>query len=529
MIFSGVFHLNDRKLFKDGNKIRKLFTSFKGKEFKVTVPSKKQKEVCNSKYYAIIKCNDYNEDENYNLGTCLNIIGKVGDIEVEREIFQIRNNIKWKKIKKKTLSDGILEKDISKRVNFTNDESIFPVSIDPEGSEDLDDCLHFRELTEKELYEVGVHIADVSSYILEGSELDRMLMERVETKYYDWKIYHMMPNEYSTKILSLRKGKESRAISVIFNFDKEFNLINSEIKRSLIINKKELTYEKAEGLLSKDTRVSKILKKLYNIGEKIMNDKKLSDLSTVFTHNKDYDMHKMVEIFMILANVTVANKLISHNKENTMLRRHIGLKEELLKKSEFNNEELYVRMNIEKVSCAEYCRGNENNTYHYGLGEDYYTHFTSPIRRYADICVHRLLSNILCDKTCIYELPSNICNKINNVKKNIKRGEYESKMLDIFYEYYDNNDGILETTGYIINIYEDSIIIFVPKLSTNITYNFIKKKMENTVEIKKLDNELSVKKNDFEESFKLLQELNIKVIFSKKEWNFKKKFQVIIS
>ena len=164
MIFSGVFHLNDRKLFKDGNKIRKLFTSFKGKEFKVTVPSKKQKEVCNSKYYAIIKCNDYNEDENYNLGTCLNVIGKVGDIEVEREIFQIRNNIKWEKIKKKTLSEGILEKDIFKRVNFTNDESIFPVSIDPEGSEDLDDCLHFRELTEKELYEVGVHISDVSSY-----------------------------------------------------------------------------------------------------------------------------------------------------------------------------------------------------------------------------------------------------------------------------------------------------------------------------------------------------------------------------
>ena len=129
---------------------------------------------------------------------------------------------------------------------------------------------------------------------------------------------------------------------VIFNFDKEFNLINSEIKRSLIINKKELTYEKAEGLLSKDTRVSKMLKKLYNIGEKIMNDKELSDLSTVFTHNKDYDMHKMVEIFMILANVTVANKLISIDKENTILRRHIGLKKELLKKSEFNNEELYI-------------------------------------------------------------------------------------------------------------------------------------------------------------------------------------------
>ena len=527
MIFSGVFHLNDKKIYKDGKKISKLFTSFDGKKFKVPLPKKKQNKVCNCEEYAIIECNNYNEDEKYNIGTCLNIIGKVGDIEIEREILQIRNNIKWTNIKKKTLNDGILEKDLFERVSFINDESIFPISIDPEGSEDLDDCLHFREITDKELYEVGVHIADVSSYILEGSDLDKILMERVETKYYNWKIYHMIPKEYSTEIFSLRKGKESRVISIIFNFDKEFNLINSEIKRSLIINKKELTYEKAEGLLSKDTRVSKILKKLYNIGEKIMNDKKLSDLSTVFTHNKDYDMHKMVEIFMILANVTVANKLISYNKENTMLRRHIGLKEELLKKSEFNNEELYVRMNIEKVSCAEYCRGNENNTYHYGLGEDYYTHFTSPIRRYSDICVHRLLSNIL-GTTWIYKLPSNICNKINNVKKNIKRGEYESKMLDIFYEYYDNNEGILETTGYIINIYEDSISIFVPKLSTNITYNFIKKKMENTVEIKKLDNELSVKKNDFEESFKLFQELNIKVIFSKKEWNFKKKFQVII-
>ena len=121
--------------------------------------------------------------------------------------------------------------------------------------------------------EVGVHIADVSSYIKKDSELDRILEKRVESKYYPWKVNHMLPEKFATEICSLRRNKDSRVISIIFKFNKNYNLIDYKIQKSLISNNRTLSYEKAQKILLKETQLSKSLNILYDIGEHIMKKK----------------------------------------------------------------------------------------------------------------------------------------------------------------------------------------------------------------------------------------------------------------
>ena len=225
----------------------------------IKVKTKKHIDVENY-FYEILK----SKDDTFYLG---NKIGIVGREEDERIFLEYRNKIKWKKINRKIYEQSIYKEDpdISKRIDLTDK---YCISIDPEGSIDIDDCLHYEN--KDNLIEIGIHIADVSSYVIEGSELDKILFERCETKYFPWKTHHMLGDKYSTDICSLRKikkgDKKKRAFSIILSFDDKGCLLKQDIVCSNIINRRELSYENAEKLMKDKNYTGEYIKKLYDFG-----------------------------------------------------------------------------------------------------------------------------------------------------------------------------------------------------------------------------------------------------------------------
>ena len=482
----------------------------------------------------------FQENNEYILG---NKIGIVGDEESERIILEYRNKIKnkyWRNISKNKLLNGIYEDDPDKdiRIDLTKDKDIFCISIDPKSSEDIDDCLHYKKVNEG--FEIGIHIADVSSYIKKESELDKIIFERGETKYFPWKICHMLPKNLSTDIISLRaKKKKKRAISLIIKFNNNYKILSCEIIKSLIINRRELSYEDADlkrldfikkGKVNNYIDIGELIQNLFESGYKIMEKRKMNLLVSIFGEGIEYDIHKMVEVYMILANIIIAEKLYNYNPNNLILRTHNGLKENLVNKELFSNNLLILKeINKKKINSAKYTT-NKNNIFHYGLNIKYYTHFTSPIRRYIDIYIHRLVTFYIRKKK--YDHNDNldiICDKINLIKKNLKRSQTESKLLDLFYKFYNLNNGVLDTKGYIIEITLEKIKIYSKEIDRSINYYYKNSKTDHLIKIINYDSSkiefIQYGKNRL---FKLYQLVDVKIIFIKNEGLFKNKFNIQI-
>ena len=522
----GVFHLSSKTILHK-TKTGRVFKKFTPDNSIPSLIVSTIKPLQNSDYYAIVKPIKNNDggEVKYQKGELIDLLGTVGDYGTEKIYLEYRNKVKWKSINKKIISSSLYTEDPDKdvRVDLSNE---FVVSIDPEGCIDIDDGIHLS--IKDNYYEVGIHIADVSSYIIQNSELDKILEKRVESKYYPWKTYHMLPENIATEICSLRKNKESRVISIIFKFDKNYNLINYKIQKSLIINKRTLSYIKAQRILLKDTQLSKLLNILYKIGKNIMDNKKISDIVSLFGHNEEYDMHKMVEVYMILANVTIANILNTYDKDNCILRSHSGIVNGLTKID--TTSEILREINKYKVSKAKYVTGNSNYKFHCGLQEELYTHFTSPIRRYVDLIVHRMVSNFI-NKTKYNPYSDQIerCNKINEIQKNIKNASRESYTLKKFYEYYENKDGTLDTDGFIIGFLNNTINIYVPELEMSIRYFVHSDKLKHLYNIETCNEFMNIyfgENNKYVYVLKIGEKKKVRVTFSNKEGKFNKKIQI---
>ena len=483
----------------------------------IKVKTKKQKDI-NNYFYEIIN----NYDDTYYLG---NKIGTVGKEEDERLFLEYRNNIKWKKISKK-IYDQSLNKDdpdILKRIDLTDK---YCLSIDPEGSKDIDDCLHYEE--NKNIIEIGIHIADVSSYVIEGSELDKILFERCESKYFPWKTHHMLGEKYSTDICSLRKvkkgDKKKRAMSLILSFDQEGSLLKKDIVCSYIINRRELSYKNAEELMIDESNYTGIyIKKLYDFGIIL---KKKFELNSV----NNYDIHKMVEVYMLIANIIIAEKM-SLCKNNIILRvQNKNKKNTVVSEENIDDTFLLEQINKFNMDSAKYIDNVNADTYHYSLNKKFYTHFTSPIRRYIDIIVHRKIKSIInTDERKININLKSICDYINDKKKCLKKAYRECLLLKTFYKIYNNNDGIYDYEGYIIDLDESIMLIFINKLNLNINYKILNKKTNHLFKVEINDN-LSIKIINKETNeiinYSLYQKINIRITFCKNEGLFHKKFQI---
>ncbi|KAG9391490.1 RNB domain [Carpediemonas membranifera] len=348
-------------------------------------------------------------------------------------------------------------------------EAIF--TIDPTTAKDLDDALHIRTLKEGNhpadcLYEVGVHIADVSHFVKPDSALDRRASKNCTTVYLVDRAMPMLPAELSEQLCSLNPCADKLAFSVIWQQHGDGTLPPQDVwfGRTIIHPKARLSYEAAQDILDDEVEikvdstdisgwpvvkgfgpaVESAVRALWSIGSAVNKERashgflelnsnklcfKLDDsgripLDTFIAPHMD--SHSLVECFMVTANQLVARRLITAFPEAALLRSHIGMKklEELVEEArsagiQFNARTtkqitetlrkirkdddavgaafayMAVRFHVWRAAYVTPAIGTEEALVHHGLGIPLYTHFTSPIRRYADIIVHRLLQAAL--------------------------------------------------------------------------------------------------------------------------------------
>ena len=335
-------------------------------------------------------------------GTIDRYIGNVGDMDSEKELCKIMSTCHWsKKIDRMNLNEiGIVHNDLTpERLDLTLRSNIMTVSVDPQGSCDIDDAISVEKKTDNH-YQIGIHIADPTSYIIEDSILDREVAKRSESVYLMSQTFHMFPIKLSTELFSLSQGHTvSRAFSVILDIERQgigWDVTNQLVTKTLVRVDKNMSYEQFQNqyLQYQD------LKTMYEIGEYLYKQKQTETLD----NNKiiQYDSKKMIEIWMILANSMVAEKMIELSDEKELSN--------VLIRSQQVNDYVYdtsTIQNIDPMFINEHCKLKMNrgelrfysdkgtSNKHHGLNLDTYTHFTSPIRRYSDILVHRLLYNLI--------------------------------------------------------------------------------------------------------------------------------------
>ena len=339
------------------------------------------------------------------------------------------------------LETTISKEEISRREDF---RQVLTFTIDPEDAKDFDDAISIRKLDSGWL-EIGVHIADVSHYLKEGTVLDEEAYERATSVYLADRVLPMLPENLSNGVCSLRPNEEKLCFSVIFEMNEKFEIEAYRIGRTVICSDRRFTYEEAQGVL--DTRSGDFAEELNVLNEIAHHFRKkrfengsinfetqeirfeLNDsgkpIGIILKERKD--AHMLVEDFMLLANQTVArfgnkprtggNPLPFVNRVHDVpdagkfevflnFARKFGhvvkLKtieeiptalNSLLEKVKGKKEEhLLSQLAIRTMAKANYSTGQIG---HYGLGFDHYCHFTSPIRRYPDVMVHRTIAKLM--------------------------------------------------------------------------------------------------------------------------------------
>ena len=368
------------------------------------------------------------------------VLGDIGEINAEIKNIIIENkivNIFPKKVLKELKSIKEKKENKEKREDYTKPLTF---TIDPDNAKDFDDALSFKIL-DNNVFEIGVHIADVSSYVKPGTELDKEARKRGTSVYLANKVIPMLPEILSNEICSLEPKKKKRAFSIIFTIDKKGNVKKERAARTIIYSDYRLTYSDVQNIIENDKEGEKKYKEietaiinLNKISKKIR--KKREERGAIFFNKKELgfkfkgdkiegtflkeskESHKLVEEFMLLTNIEVAEKLkkkaifrvhdkpdakkvenlfsvaesfghIKLNKKNSIGKQINNLLSEAKDKKESNIINLLA---LRSMSKAEY---STKNIGHHGLSLTRYLHFTSPIRRYPDIICHRLLSSIL--------------------------------------------------------------------------------------------------------------------------------------
>ena len=397
----------------------------------------------------IIRITDWNTDGKKPIGEVVEILTGKHSSDLDMKMLLIGNGFSidfprsvYNELDK--VSEKISSEEIAKRVDFRN---ILTFTIDPEDAKDFDDAISIRTLDNGN-YEIGVHIADVSHYIREGSALDKEAEKRATSVYLPDRVCPMLPEKLSNVLCSLRPNEDKLTFATIFEMNAKFEVVNYSIAKTIIHSKRRFTYEQsqerietgkgdyAEELLllnkiSKHIRAERAKKGAIAFEKaevRFKLDETGKPIGVVLKVRKDSNL--LVEDFMLMANETVAkfgSKLHKgkrampfvyriHDKPNpeklemfSAVASRFGYNirfddpaqaaeifNTLLKKIEGKPEQNALEtLAIRSMAKAEYTTGNIG---HYGLAMEYYTHFTSPIRRYPDVLVHRLLENILSEK-----------------------------------------------------------------------------------------------------------------------------------
>ena len=491
---------------------------------------------------ALVKITQWPDANHKNLmGEVVDVLGAAGDNDVEMNTILAQYGLPYKYPKRvedaaEKISAEITEQDFKEREDFRD---VWTCTIDPKDAKDFDDALSIRRLEKEGLWEVGVHIADVSHYVKEGDIIDREAQQRATSVYLVDRTIPMLPERLCNFICSLRPNEEKLAFSCIFNLDDDANVKAYRIVHTVIKSNRRYAYEEAQQLLEdngvvdgtgepapkpgKDgykgeyaeeiitlDRLAKLLRaRRFKGGSVKFDSEELhfdvdntgKPLRCYFKRSKD--ANKLIEEFMLLANKTVAEsigKTVKGKKAKTLPYRvhdnpdpqkfenlrefsaKFGYKlkssstkgataralNKLMDEVQGTREEKVIQtIALRSMMKAKY---TTHNIGHFGLAFDYYTHFTSPIRRYPDTMVHRLITRYQnggrsANKDHYEELCEH-CSDMELVAQNAERDSIKYKMVEFMGEHigecYDAHISGIQSFGIYAEIDENHCEGMIP-------------------------------------------------------------------
>ncbi len=392
-------------------------------------------------------------------------------------------------------------------------------SIDPVGCQDIDDALHARLLPNGN-FEVGVHIADVSHFVKPNNAMDAEASIRGTTVYLVDKRIDMLPMLLGTDLCSLKPYVERYASSTIWEITKNAEIVSSSFSKSVIRSREAFSYEQAQLriddksqrdeltqgmrtllMLSKELRQKRMDAGALNLASpevRVQTESETSDPVDVKTKEM-LDTNSLVEEFMLLANISVAGKIYESFPQTALLRRHapppksnfeelsnqlkvkrgFTLRTESSKaladsldtctdpKEPFLNTLVRIMATRCMMSAEYFCSGTQSypEFRHYGLASEIYTHFTSPIRRYADLVAHRQLAAAIEYETLDISLHSKP--KLEGVCKNINVRHRNAQMAGrASIEYFVGQalkGKVVQEDGFVMKVFSNGFVVFVPR------------------------------------------------------------------
>ena len=457
------------------------------------------------------------------VGEVIDVLGKEGDNTVEMHAILAQYGLPYKYPKNveeaaEKIDPGITPEEIRRREDFRD---VFTCTIDPKDAKDFDDALSIRQKGKH--WEVGVHIADVSHYVKEGSIIDKEAYKRATSVYLVDRTIPMLPERLCNFICSLRPDEEKLCYSVIFVLDDEANVKDYHIAHTVIKSNRRYAYEEVqEILMGKDGDYAPELRTLDKLAKKLRErrfkggavkfdreelhfdvDSEGKPLRAYF--KKSNDATQLIEEFMLLANKYVAEnvgkaKSKVNGKAKTMVYRvhdqpdptKLETLREFVVKFGYKMKTSGTKGAISKSlnTLMDGCQGKKeqkliemvalrammkakystHNIGHYGLAFEYYTHFTSPIRRYPDTMVHRLLTRYQEGGRSAnqekYEELSEHCSDMEVVAQQAERDSIKYKMVefmgDKIGETYDAHISGIQSYGIYCEIDENHCEGMVP-------------------------------------------------------------------
>ncbi|XP_067140544.1 probable exosome complex exonuclease RRP44 isoform X2 [Centruroides vittatus] len=495
-----------------------------------------------SKYLFLAEIIEWTDESKFAKGKLIQKLGETGEVEAETQGILLENGIDTNDFSdqiEKELNDYldwiVPEEELKERKDFRK-ECVF--TIDPSTARDLDDAVSCRFLRDG-LYEIGVHIADVTYFVKENTALDTTASDRATSIYLVQKVIPMLPPLLCERLCSLNPGEDRLTFSVVWKMNEDGEILDEWFGRSMICSCMKLSYNHAQEMIENpqkewdssnelppihgNHKLNDVVRKVLHLNKiaKKLREKRFRDgalrldqvklqfsldketgLPSGFTIYEHKDSNKLIEEFMLLANMAVAHRIYEFYPDQALLRRHPPPDNKMMNNivtmcsamgiqinsstsgslqaslnSLFSDDDIYSQARIQVLTtlcskpmkCALYFNsGNLTDTslyHHYALNVPLYTHFTSPIRRYPDIIVHRLLAASLGYRPPpAYEsrVLQRLVNHCNDMKYTGKRVNEISSELFLFI--FVKECGPLEEKAMVMGVMDHSFDVLILRM-----------------------------------------------------------------